>query len=357
MKTLDIKKTLYRISDFLSWQKSKSLNLSPNFQRRPVWKKGAKSFLIDTMVRGLPIPIVFLREQKSDLTSLEPKREVVDGQQRLRTCIVYINPKLLKDYDPRRDDFTVMATHNKDIAGVKFDRLPTDTRQRILDYEFSVHILPSHVADSEVLEIFARMNSTGVRLTDQELRNAEYFGEFKTCMYKLASEQLERWRKWEIFTEYNIARMEEVELTSEFAIIMLKGISAKDQKMIENVYEEYDPDFAPKGEVKRRFRIVMDSIADAIGAKIKDMEFKKKTLFYSLFAIFYDLQFGLDSSLKNRTPKKIHTSTVEKLIKAAENIQKQKAPEDVLGACTRRTTNVSSRRTLLKYLKTMITNA
>lgn len=64
MKTLDIAKTVYKVSDFLSWQKAGSLVLSPSFQRRPVWEAGAKSFLIDTVVRGLPMPIIFLREQK-----------------------------------------------------------------------------------------------------------------------------------------------------------------------------------------------------------------------------------------------------------------------------------------------------
>ena len=58
-------------------------------------------------------------------------------------------------------------------------------------------------------------NATGVRLNAQEWRNAEFYGEFKTMMYELASEQLPRWRGWQIFNEYNIARMEEVELMSE----------------------------------------------------------------------------------------------------------------------------------------------
>jgi uncharacterized protein with ParB-like and HNH nuclease domain len=103
---INIAKTVYKVSDFLSWQWSNSLVLSPSFQRRSVWPKAAKSFLIDTVVRGLPIPIIFLREQ-TDLNTLEPIREVVDGQQRLRTLISFIEPDLLKDFDPERDSFVV----------------------------------------------------------------------------------------------------------------------------------------------------------------------------------------------------------------------------------------------------------
>lgn len=53
--------------------------LSPQFQRKSVWKAGTKSYLIDTMVRGLPIPIIFLRDRYVDLKTLEPKREVIDS--------------------------------------------------------------------------------------------------------------------------------------------------------------------------------------------------------------------------------------------------------------------------------------
>src|SRR6266480_2216925 len=143
METWDITRTQYRVSDFLSWQRAKSLVLSPSFQRNPVWKVGAKSFLVDTVVRGLPMPIIFLREQKTDLESLEPKREVVDGQQRLRTLISFIEPRSLPDYKEERDAFTVQKNHNAEIAGKKFSELSPELKRRLLDYQFSVHVKTS----------------------------------------------------------------------------------------------------------------------------------------------------------------------------------------------------------------------
>ena len=67
---INITKTVYKVSDFLSWQRADSLSLSPSFQRRSVWPIAAKSFLIDTVVRGLPMPIIILREQ-TNLDTLE----------------------------------------------------------------------------------------------------------------------------------------------------------------------------------------------------------------------------------------------------------------------------------------------
>jgi uncharacterized protein with ParB-like and HNH nuclease domain len=83
MKDAQTLRTQYRVVDFVSWQRAGGLELNPNFQRRPVWKKGAKSYLIDTILRGLPIPIIFLRDLRADLKTFKAKLYVVDGQQRI----------------------------------------------------------------------------------------------------------------------------------------------------------------------------------------------------------------------------------------------------------------------------------
>lgn len=353
MKNWETFKTTYKVSDFISWQRSKTLELSPSFQRRPVWQPGAKSYLLDTIIRTLPIPIIFLREQKTDLKTLEPRREVVDGQQRIRTIFSFIEPNLLKDYKPTRDDFVIQATHNKELAGKSFSDLDNEIQQSILDYTFSVHIFPSQVDDREILEIFARMNSTGVKLNPQELRNAYYFGEFKTSMYHLASEQLERWREWNIFTEYNIARMDEVEITSEFAILILKGLTGKSQAAITRIYKDKDsPNLYPKrNEVENRFRIVMDTIDDKIGSNIRYLAFKKQTIFYNLFLIIYDLLYGVNSPLQPVRPRHISPDNIAKIKLAGERIETKTTPDDVLQAVSRRTTNINSRSVVFAYFR------
>lgn len=359
MKTYDVKKTQYRVSDFVSWQRSGSLVLSPIFQRRSVWRPGARSYFIDTLVRNLPIPIIILREKRTDLTSLEPSREVVDGQQRIRTVFTFIDAALLgSDYRPDWDDFKILKAHNKELAGKEFAELDRDIQQRILDYEFSVHALPAAVDDREVLQIFARLNATGYKLTSQELRNAEYFGAFKTSMYMLASEQLNRWREWGIFTEYNLSRMEEVELTSEFALQMLrKRVIGKSQASLNQVYERFDDEFPEREEVERRFRKMMDTIDEKIGDRVRWSPFRRKTLFFSLFTFFYDLAYGTASDLSSKRPKSVPESAVQGVQEAAENIESKSAPASVLDAVARRTTHSSSRQTLIEYLHKMAGNA
>jgi hypothetical protein len=350
MVSWQVTKTQYKVSDFVSWQRIGTLNLSPNFQRRHVWKPGAKSYFVDTIYRGLPVPIIFLRDQKTDWKSLESIREVVDGQQRIRTLLSYIEPSLLSDFNASRDAFTVQAVHNPDLADKSFAELPPELRQRILDYQFSVHILPLEVDDREVLQIFARMNATGVKLNPQELRNAEYFGQFKTSMYQLAFEQLHRWREWRVFTEDDIARMLEVELTSEFALLMFRGITQKTQDALNRIYREREYDFPERPEVEYRFGTVMETIEDKFGDHVRSL-FRTRGRFFGLFAFVYDVQFGINDSLERKRAKSLSSETAARVVAAGQKLQTPTAPEAVLEAVTRRTTHQSSRLTVLEYLR------
>lgn len=350
MKTWDITKTQYKVSDFISWQRSNSLILSPTFQRRSVWRSGAKSYLIDTIIRGLPIPIIFLRDRKASIKNLQTIREVVDGQQRLRTVISFIEASLLEDFDDQRDLFRLSKVHNKDYGNLTFRELPENIIQRILDYEFSVHILPSSTEDREVLQIFSRMNSTGTRLNNQELRNAEFFGEFKTSVYELALEYLNHWRIWNVFTDDEVSRMKEVELSSELYMLIIGGVQPKTPKVIENYYKEYDEDFSDRKIVEKRFEAVMDEIEAKFVDYIPESLFKNSTLFYVLFAIVYEIGYGIDSSLVSKRFKKLSSSQIELIKKKEININAGKASEKIIeAASTRRATNITQRKLLIDY--------
>src|SRR6266566_6205164 len=189
MAQLKPTKTVYTVSDFLDWQRNGSLELKPIFQRREVWSAKAKSLLIDSVAKGLPMPIIFLRKTQ-DLTKLSSRLEVVDGQQRLRTLFSFIDPTVLRDYEPEKDDFSVLGIHNSEIADTQFRKLPKDTQANILGYEISTHVLPPDTADEVVLRIFSRLNSTGAKLNHQELRNSQFFGTFKSLAYDLAIRNL-----------------------------------------------------------------------------------------------------------------------------------------------------------------------
>ena len=350
MPQISIQKTVYKVSDFLGWQRDGTLVLSPSFQRRPVWKPIAKSFLIDTIVRGFPVPVIYIRE-RVDLDSQITVREVVDGQQRLRTILSFVAPDSLSDYEPRRDEFTVRAAHNSDIAGRPFPRLPNDVKSLILGYEFSTHIFASETDDRDILQMFSRINSTGTKLSPQEIRNAEYFGDFKVLMYELALEQLTNWREWDIFSEDQIARMKEVEMTSDLVINMVGGIVAKRQPTIDRWYAEYDDNFPRSEEVAKRFRRVFDELSEVFGTEIAFSIYSSEVMFFSLVNLTYDLLYGLGSPLTPRRAHPLPSSFRSGVSAAAQEIEDEDVPSEVLDAIRRAPVDVARRKIRHEFLK------
>jgi hypothetical protein len=349
MKTWDIQKTQFKVADFINWSKNGELNLSPMFQRRAVWAKGAKSYLVDTILRGLPIPPVILRDLPPDIRTFQSIREVVDGQQRLRTLLTFIAPQLVNDFDPTRDHFTISKSHNESLAGAGFRDLSKKLQQQVLDYQFMVHIFPSETDDRDILEIFARMNATGTKLNNQELRNAEYFGEFKSVAFSMAAENLEIWRSWQLFSEANIARMLEVEFTSELMIFAIMGVTDNNSRVIDASYRQYDDDFPGKSEIIKRLRGTITIIDESYRSRMPEL-LRSKAIVYAIFATVYDLLFGIGSKLSPKKAGSVSKPKLETIGSRARLILNQKAPKSVLLAFEARSSQAKNRRILVEYL-------
>jgi hypothetical protein len=354
----NIQRTTFTVAYFLSWMKNGELELSPSFQRRPVWKPKAKSYLIDTIVRGLPVPIIFVRD-RIDIRNTRSMKEIVDGQQRLRTVISYINPAILNDFNINQDRFSILRSHNKDLAGLDFHQLPSEVREHMLGYQFSVDILPRSASDADVLQIFKRMNSTGQKLTPQELRNAEFTGYYAQSIYDMALEQLDRWRRWKIFNETEIARMEEVEFASEVYILMKQGIFAKNKGIIDRFYSinEQIPDDLLNSKMnelhilENRFRLVFDRIDDAIGKELPSLTLRRKAIFFNLVSFFYELLYGIRSELRpDVRPNKLPENIMSKLVEIDAALRQLPDTDKVAQAISRRTTHLSSRKAVINYM-------
>lgn len=280
----------YSLNDFLSWHENKVLILQPKFQRRQVWSLKAQSHLIDTILRDYPIPIIFIREQ-IDPSTKKTVREVVDGQQRLTSVLNFLN-----------DEISVLKSQNSIYGGKTFSELPQDMQTNFLNYECPVMILQG-ATDMEVLKIFSRINSYSQKLTDQELLNAAFYGEFKETVYSLGIEHLEFWRENRILTDLNIMRMGEAELTSEIIVTMLTGVQRRRTKINES-YKEYDDFFPLKKRIEKEFRKIIDDIANSFGDKLSKSIFRKRALFPSLFCAFYHLRYKIPNTRELKKPNK-----------------------------------------------------
>jgi hypothetical protein len=199
--------------------------------------------------------------------------------------------------------------------------------------------------------IFARLNSTGTPLNKQELRNAEFFGAFKTLMYQLAYEQLERWPRWGLFDYDAIARMVEVENTSDLVITMVEGVSGKSQPALDAYYKRYDGSFPHGDEVAVRFRTAMDAIDGLLGDIIDRTVYSRSVYFVTLFSLIYDLLYGLGSPTQRRSSAKLPAGLRDNLLRASNDLAAERVPDNVLDAVQRASADVGRRRTRLDYLR------
>ncbi|MEY3897134.1 MAG: hypothetical protein RLZZ214_2655 [Verrucomicrobiota bacterium] len=288
MKNFDSR--TYSVNDFREWDSRGELLLQPKFQRRSVWSDKARSYLIDSIVRGKPIPKIFIRQDINPRTK-KTVREVVDGQQRLRTILSFL-----------KDGFKLSKTHSSELGGLFYSEMPDDTQTAILKYELSVDLLLD-APDKEVLDIFARLNSYAVKLNSQELRNASYFGEFKTLAYGLGFEYVTFWTENKIFSDSQLLRMSEVELVSDLMVVLIDG--TKGRKSIDAYYKKYDDEFKEKKRIGQEFRGVMDAIGEMSSGAIGSSPFKSPVLFYSLFSAIHHHLYGQKDLSVVRKPFKV----------------------------------------------------
>lgn len=335
------RRTEYTPRDLIVFRSAETLVLSPKFQRRGVWKLPQRSYFIDTLIRQLPVPPVYLRETQSEDFS-RMVREVVDGQQRLRSVLDFIDGA-----------YAISRSIAAPWRGMRFDDLPPEAQERILDYHFSCEVFQG-VNDAAVLDIFARMNTYSTPLNRQELRNGRYFGHFKQASYELARDYLKFWRQERLFTEPAIARMLEVELVSELLILGAEGPQDK-KTSIDRFYADWDEEFPAADQWERRFRQTMDALADAVGEVIAQSEFRRVPLFYSLFGAVHHRMFGVPR-VDLPTPKKKLTRSdrenmAQALFKLSDLVSAGRAGEAVpskyqnfVTACLSQTDNIQPRQ-------------
>ena len=255
-----------------------TLRLDPKYQRNPIWSIGQKCFLIDSIISGCPLPQVYLNiEVSGSGKNRKTTYEVVDGQQRLRAILEFLNdtwPLI----ETTAKSYPVSEVYKPHI-GKKYTELPPGFQELIWNYPLSVQELRGWSAP-QIRALFRRLNYVVEKLNAQELRHSQYFGEFVTAVEKLADEPF--WDDAALFTRRDSQRMKDIEFISELFVIVIDGIQDQ-QKTLDRFYADYDVVFSKKASYIAKFRQVLASLG-TICDLIKDTRFSKKADFYALFA-------------------------------------------------------------------------
>jgi hypothetical protein len=322
---------IYRIAEILKWESKDQLIVRPKFQRRDAWEENARSYLIDTVVRNLPMPKIYLREIVNPDTE-QLAYEVVDGQQRL-TAIV----------DFHKGNLILYKKYNE-LGDATFEQLPEPVRHAFLEYEISTEVM-QNALDEEVWAMFDRLNTYTLTLNNQERLNSQYFGRFKQTAYKLAAERsaLSSWKNLKVFGDRQIARMKEVELTSDVLVAITEGIS--DITEIPKAYEKYDDEFPKSDTAEKTFRKSLRFIATRLPKAVRETRFKRRVWFYSLMVAMADAKVGIPMG-KGPSPTR-SKQLIQKRMYAMDAALRTKEPPPGLarlhGAFSRATSHKSER--------------
>lgn len=152
------------------------IDISPAYQRRLRWANKKKSLLIESFLLNIPVPPIFLFELDYN------EYEVIDGRQRLDAISTFLTngyPLSGLEYWP-------------ELNRKRFQELPVVLQKGLLRRSLPAVVLLAETKDTESdgLDVrrvlFDRLNTGGIRLNPQELRNALYPGNFNALLIRLA---------------------------------------------------------------------------------------------------------------------------------------------------------------------------
>ena len=260
----------WKISELLKAYEEKRLDLSPPYQRNEVWTAKAQQKLLESILKGKPIPSFFL------LKKADNAFEMIDGQQRARTVIGYWK-NLIVDHE----NLTFAERFEKSQARLR-------PSAGFLAYRLSITIVTEIHEDESIEEYYALLNSSGLRLNRPELKKAEYF---TTNFLKLILECKEddTLKSLRLFTESSSARMNDVDFVSELIALMKFGISDKKEK-VDQLYED-DITLGELRAIKTEFKREMENFGRCNHVTpILRTRYKQKNDFYSLFYLFHTVR-------------------------------------------------------------------
>lgn len=160
IKEVKIEKKSFSIFDLNRKIEKENIIINPNFQREKRWGNKQKSELLESILMGVPIPIIYAYQTQ------DGKMQVVDGRQRLSTLNEFLSNKF------KLGSLKILNDLNKKF----FNDLSEQEKTKIEEYQIDVYVITPPTPEKIKYDIFDRVNRGGTRLNNQEIRNALYNG-------------------------------------------------------------------------------------------------------------------------------------------------------------------------------------
>ena len=271
-----------------SMRESSYIDMHPGYQRRHRWDRKKRSRLIESLLLNIPIPPIFLFE--SDLN----RYEVMDGSQRLEAITGYLD-----------NGFKLSGLEFlKELNGNSFEEVTPTIQRSLLRRTINAIVLLAETTRPEEhnidvrMVIFNRLNTGGVRLNPQELRNALYPSEFNSMLTRVS--------EWDVFRDtWRIPRftMEEKEAVPKNVKSNALYKTMADCELVLRFYAIRETvSNGRQGSLRR----IMDSTMSAHKGDSKSMvaqlEQEYRQVLKSLFDVFDGEPFVLPQTMRPSRP-------------------------------------------------------
>jgi|688.fasta_scaffold206068_1 hypothetical protein len=226
------------ISEYCQQMKENKIIVNHNYQRSgKIWPPAAKSYFIDTLILGFPIPKLYIY-QVTDLKTRKTTKEIVDGQQRSTTILSFYN-----------DEFKISG--NSQFRGRKFSQLEEEDQSKFLNYQLGIDSF-LYATPDEIRQTFKRMNSYTVPLNAQEKRYAISQGAFKWFITELSNKYAETLKDIGVFSEKELSRMDDAKFLSDIISTLFHGIERFSDPGLDKLYKDYEDDFPNSVEINQQ---------------------------------------------------------------------------------------------------------
>src|SRR5437660_10048562 len=175
------------VRDIIELRRQQMLVVNPEYQRGVVWTISQKKKLVDSVLRGYPIPLIYLHHIKQTAGKLVSERfEVIDGQQRINALSDF-HDGAFRLFDPVKDEaearFPDFIKRQPCPWGSKgFSDLDSTMKEEFLKTSLRIVQIETHDGN-EARDLFVRLQA-GMPLNSQEKRDA-WPGQFTDFILRL----------------------------------------------------------------------------------------------------------------------------------------------------------------------------
>ena len=252
------------------------LTANPEYQRGAVWDSAQKKRLIDSVLRGYPIPLIYLHHIATEFEGAKRDDfEIIDGQQRINALYEYREGSF-KLFDPVGDEEearfpSFLKEQPCPWGGKRFEELSQELQQQMLTTPLNVVFIETNVAN-EARDLFIRLQA-GMPLNSQEKRDA-WPGNFTDYILKLAGKpEIPRYPGHDFFRDVMRAkanrRGEFRQLSAQMVMLYLTRKQTGrfcdiNRDAIDSFYHT-NLDFNPSAVEVKRFNQILDELTHILG--------------------------------------------------------------------------------------------